>query len=148
MRSCLTLGQKQAKNAFFVFLAFFCPYIRQPHDHIGWATLMGFLSMNPTNSRTGLWNFREKISRIGDFEKWPFWKIGHFEFFSPKNIRLGRNYACTNHLSMVYCNNNKKKPESASSKYCSCFDFTWLEMAPKWSKVWFLEIVCPLKDPW
>ena len=36
--------------------------------------------MNPTNSRTGLWNFREKISRIGDFEKRPFWKIGHFEF--------------------------------------------------------------------
>ena len=66
-------GKNWQKKAFFVFLAFFCPYIRQPHNHISWATLMGFLSMNPTNSRTGLWNFREKISRIGDFEIWPFW---------------------------------------------------------------------------
>ena len=78
------IRQKQTKNAFFVFLGCFCPYVRQPHDHIGWATLMGFASINPTNPRTDLWNFREKISRIGDFEKRPFWKIGHFEFFSSK----------------------------------------------------------------
>ena len=45
---------------------------------------MGFASINPTNPRTDLWNFHEKISRIGDFEKRPFWKIGHFEFFSSK----------------------------------------------------------------
>ena len=45
---------------------------------------MGFASINPTNPRTNLWNFHEKISRIGDFEKRPFWKISHFEFFSRK----------------------------------------------------------------
>ena len=59
----------------------FCSYVRQPQGHIGWATSMPFASFNPTNPSTNLWNFREKISRIGDFEKWPFWKIGHFEFF-------------------------------------------------------------------
>ena len=39
------------------------------HDHIDWATLMGFASINPTNPRTDLWNFCKKISRIGHFEK-------------------------------------------------------------------------------
>ena len=74
-------GQKQAKNAFFVFLGCFCPYVRQPHNHIGWATSMPFASINPTNPRTNLKNFLEKISRFGNFEKWPFWKIGHFFCF-------------------------------------------------------------------
>ena len=45
---------------------------------------MALASINPTYPRTDLWNFREKILRIGDFEKQPFWKIGHFEFFSSK----------------------------------------------------------------
>ena len=45
---------------------------------------MPFASINSTNPRTNLWNFGEKISRIGHFEKWQFWKIGHFEFFSSK----------------------------------------------------------------
>ena len=45
---CLTYGQKQAKNAFFVFLGCFCPYVRQPQDHIGWLTLMALVSINPT----------------------------------------------------------------------------------------------------
>ena len=31
-----------------------------------------------------MFNFREKILKIGDFEKRPFWKIGHFEFFPSK----------------------------------------------------------------
>ena len=57
----------------------FWGYAGQPHNHIGWAMSMPFASINPTNSRTDLWNFRRKISRIGDFEKRPFWKIGHFE---------------------------------------------------------------------
>ena len=71
----------QAKNAFFVFLGWFCPYVRHPHNHIGWATLMAFASCNPTNPRTNLWNFHENFLRIGDFEKWPFLKNGHFGFF-------------------------------------------------------------------
>jgi hypothetical protein len=35
LRDCLTQAQKQAKNAFFVFLGCFCPYVGQPHGHIG-----------------------------------------------------------------------------------------------------------------
>ena len=46
-----------------------------------------FASYNPTNPRTNLWNFREKILRIDHFEKRPFWKIGNFDFFfSSKKI--------------------------------------------------------------
>ena len=33
------------------------------------AKWMPFASFNPTNQRTDLRDFREKISRIGDFEK-------------------------------------------------------------------------------
>ena len=76
--------QKQPKNTNIAFFDCFCPYVRQSHNHIGWATLMPMASINPTNPRTDLWNFREKILRIGDFEKQPFWKIGHFEFCSSK----------------------------------------------------------------
>ena len=57
---------------------FFCKKVR----HKCWVTLMAFASINPTNPRTKLWNFHKFFSRIGDFEKRPFWKIGHFEFFS------------------------------------------------------------------
>ena len=70
---CQKKALKQAKNVFFVFLGCFCPYVRQPHRHIGWATSMPFASINPTNPRTNLWIFCKKILRIGDFEK------GHFE---------------------------------------------------------------------
>jgi hypothetical protein len=86
----------QVKNAFFVFLGCFCPYVRQPHNHICWVTLMAFASINPTNPRTDLWNFREKISRIGDFEKRQFWKF--FASFSWKSVQIrmvdwmGRNF--------------------------------------------------------
>ena len=74
---------KQPKNAFFVFLGCFWAYVRQPHDHISWAELMAFASINPTNPRTNLWNFHEKFLRICDFEKWPFWI-----FFPKKNFFL------------------------------------------------------------
>ena len=76
----------------------FWAYVGQPHDHIGWATSMPFASINPTNP----WNFHKKILRIGNFEKWPFWKSGHFEFFfasfSWKSVQIrmvewmGRNF--------------------------------------------------------
>ena len=51
---------------------------------------MPFASCNPTNPRTNLWNFHEKILRIGDFEKWPFLKNGHFGFFFQKK----KNFFC------------------------------------------------------
>ena len=65
----------------FVFVGCFCPYVGQPHDHIGWATSMPFASINPTNPRTNPWNFHKKILRIGDFEKRPFWKSAILDFF-------------------------------------------------------------------
>ena len=76
---------KQAKN---VLLACFRAYVGQPHDHIRWARPMPFASCNPTNPRTNLWNFHEKFLRIGDFEKWPFLKNGHFGFFFQKKKKF------------------------------------------------------------
>ena len=87
------IGQKQPKNTKNAFFTCFCPYVRQPHDHIGWALSMPFASINPTKPRTNLWNFREKILSIGDFEKRPFWKISHFEFFFWKFVQVFTCYA-------------------------------------------------------
>ena len=47
-------AQKQAKN---VCLGFFWAYVRQPHDHIGWATSIPFASINGFHPRTNPWNF-------------------------------------------------------------------------------------------
>ena len=62
----MRMKQKQVKDAFFVFLGCFCPYVRQHHDHIGWATLMAFASINPTDQPV---KFSQK-----KFENWRFWK--------------------------------------------------------------------------
>ena len=80
---CLTKAQKQPKNAFSVLFGCFWAFVGQPHGHIRWATTMPFASFNPTNPRTDLRDFREKISRIGDFEKRPFWIF----FFKIKKIK-------------------------------------------------------------
>ena len=45
---------------------------------------MPFPSINPTNPRTNLRNFREKILRIGDFEKWAFFESAILNFFFRK----------------------------------------------------------------
>ena len=69
---------------FCLFLSCFWAYVGQRHDHISWATPMPFASINPTNPRTNPWNFHEKILRIGRPGKWgfyPFFWVGHFEFF-------------------------------------------------------------------
>ena len=65
----VTKAQKQPKSTENAFFGCFWAFVRQPHGHIHWATLMPFTSFNPTNPRTDLRDFREKISRIGDFEK-------------------------------------------------------------------------------
>ena len=101
--ACPTYAQKMAKNtrnAFFVFLAIFWAYVRQPDNH--WDTSMPFASINSTNPRTNPWYFREKILGIGGVENTVFL------FFSQKNIffalspwksvkvsrlaRMGRNF--------------------------------------------------------
>jgi hypothetical protein len=86
-RGCPTQGQKQPKTEHFVFLGCFYPYVKQPHNHIGWAISVPLASINPTNQRTNPWNFHcEKNLRICHFEKWPFWKIGRFGSYFPKKF--------------------------------------------------------------
>ena len=46
---CPTYAQKQAKNAYLVFLGCFWAYVGQPHDQIDWATPMPVASINSTN---------------------------------------------------------------------------------------------------
>ena len=60
--------KKRAKNAFLAFLALFWAHVGHLDGHIGWATLMPFASIYPTDPRTNPWNFCEKILRIGGFE--------------------------------------------------------------------------------
>ena len=67
-----------------MFLGCFCPYVGQPHSHIGWDKSMPFASINPTNPRTNPWNFHKKILRIGDFEKCTFFESAILIFFSRK----------------------------------------------------------------
>ena len=84
---CPTKAQKQPKNAFSVLFGCFWAFVGQPHDHIHWAIPMPFASFNPTNPRTHLRNFRKKILRIGDFEKWAFFESAILNFFfQKKNI--------------------------------------------------------------
>ena len=82
--STMFIQPKNTKNAFFTC---FCPYVRQPHVHIGWAIPMPFASMNSTNPRTDPWNFHKKILRIGDFEKWPFFESAILNFIFSKKKR-------------------------------------------------------------
>ena len=85
---CLTKAQKQPKNAFSVLFGCFWAFVGQPHGHIRWATSMPFASFNPTNPRTDLRDFREKILRIGDFEKWAFFESAILNFFFEKKIKF------------------------------------------------------------
>ena len=85
---CPTKAQKQPKNAFSVLFGCFWACVRQPHGHIRWATSMPFASFNPTNPRTYLRNFREKILRIGDFEKWAFFESAILNFIFQKKKKI------------------------------------------------------------
>ena len=85
---CPTYAQKQAKNAFFVFLGCFWAYVGQPHSHISWATPMPFASINSTNPRTNPWNFQEKILRIGGAGKWAFFSRPFWICFFPMTKTL------------------------------------------------------------
>jgi hypothetical protein len=81
---CPTYAPKQAKSAFFWFLALFWAYVGLPDGHIGWAKSMPFASFNLTNPRTNPVNFHKIILRIGDFEKWPFFESAVLNFFFQK----------------------------------------------------------------
>ena len=84
---CPTYAQKQAKNAFLVFLGCFWAYVRQPHSHKSWDKPMPFASINSTNPRTNPWNFLEKYWELAELEneffflRRPFWFFFSFFFF-------------------------------------------------------------------
>ena len=81
---CPTKAQKQPKSTENAFFGCFWAFVRQPHGHIHWATSMPFASFNPTNPRTHMRNFREKVLRIGDFKKWAFFESAILNFFFRK----------------------------------------------------------------
>ena len=64
--------KKEVKNAFFMFLPFFWAYVRQPDNHIGWATSMPFASIYSTYPKTNPRNFSKITLRIGGAGKWHF----------------------------------------------------------------------------
>ena len=70
--------QHKLKNR-HVYLACFWAYVGQPLNPIGWATSMIFISINPTNPRTNLWYFCQKILRVGDFENLSFYELAIWE---------------------------------------------------------------------
>ena len=81
----MVVSSKTGKKWFFgVFLGCFWAYLRQPHDHIGWATPMPLASINSTNQKDQSMKFLRK-----NIENWWRWKtsffiVSHFEFFFPK----------------------------------------------------------------
>ena len=103
--SCATKAQKQPKNAFSVLFGCFWAFVGQPHGHICWATSIPFASFNPTNPRTHLRNFREKILRIGDLEKWAFLSRPLIIFFSKKKI-----FFC---FIELFCQNGQDKAKKS-----------------------------------
>ena len=78
---CRTRAQKQPKSTENAFFGCFWAFVGQPHGHLHWATSMPFVSFNPTNPRTNLRNFHEKIMRICDFNKWAFFESAILNFF-------------------------------------------------------------------
>ena len=75
-------GYNRQKTQKMHFFACFRPYVRQPGNHIGWATSMPFASIYSTDPRTNPWNFREKTFRTGGFEKLSFFESAILNFFS------------------------------------------------------------------
>ena len=82
---------KQAKNALFVFLPVLGLMLDCLTTILGWATLMPFASIYPTDARTNPWNFREKVLRIGG-EK----KLSLFESAQWKSVNIYTKIAYSN----------------------------------------------------
>ena len=64
----------------------FSPVPNLMHHPLCWATPMPFASINLINPRTNLWNFREIILRIGNFEKLNFFESVILNFFFSKEF--------------------------------------------------------------
>ena len=84
--------KNRQKMPFFVFLGCFCPYVRQPHNHIGWVNSISFASINPTNPRTNPWNLHKSNLRIGDFEKLSFFELAALEYFCFLPMKISQSY--------------------------------------------------------
>ena len=68
------ISSKTGKKCNFCVLDCFWAHVGQPHNHIGWATPMAFLTINSTNPRTNPWHFHKKILRIGGAGQWGFFE--------------------------------------------------------------------------
>ena len=88
-------AHKRAKTAFFVFLAFVWAYVRQPDSHIGWVTLMPFISINSTNLRTNLLNFGDNCLAFSGVEKLFFFWVGHSNLFCLIPIQINSIFMIT-----------------------------------------------------
>jgi hypothetical protein len=66
------------------FLPLFWGYVKQPDDHISWASLLPFASIYPTNTRTNPWTFQEKMLRIGGVENLSFFESAILNLFFKK----------------------------------------------------------------
>ena len=77
-------AQKEAKNAFVVFLGCFWAYVGQPHNHIGWATLKPFASIN------AVWELA--VLKISFLLNHPFWN-----YFQKKRFLLHSHENQSNH---------------------------------------------------
>ena len=69
------MGMKQIQNGQLKKTEFFKTAYMVP----GWATLMPFASIYPTDPRTNPWNFPVKILRIGGFKKLSFFELAILE---------------------------------------------------------------------
>ena len=76
--------KKQPKNTRNAFFACFRAYVRQPHDHISWATPMPFASINSTKPRTNPWNFHKKYWELAELENEVFLSRPLWNFFFKK----------------------------------------------------------------
>ena len=75
---------KNRQEMGFVFFGCFWAYVRQPHNHIGWATSMTFASINTINPRNNPWSFCEIFLRIGSIENLSFFELAILIFCSKK----------------------------------------------------------------
>ena len=91
------------QNAFFVFFACFRPYIGQPDNHIGWATLMSFTSIIPTDYRTNPTQYHEKNLRIDGFAKRSFFESAILEFFLLNPIKSSQRFLGSKDGSKILC---------------------------------------------
>ena len=102
MSGCPTKGHYSAKITKNAFLPLKWTFVGQSDNHIGWATSLAYTCVPSTKPRTISWNFGEKMSRIGGFEKLTFFDIQVLE-----NETLIFYQKILNHLVFTSCRFNE-----------------------------------------